>query len=84
MAKQYKQPFVKPEVVEKETISGTVANCEKVNVRKEASKESDVVVVLDAGEKVEIEIEKSTDTFHGVKTRAGAYGFIMKDFLKTE
>lgn len=83
MTKQDK-PFVNPEVVEKETVFGSVSNCKKVNVRKDASKDSDVLVVLDAGEKVEIEIEKSTDTFHGVKTRAGIYGFIMKDFLAVE
>lgn len=62
-------------------IDGIVFNCSSLNVRKEASKSSEVVEVIESGSKVLIEISASTDDFYKVTTNSGTEGYCMKKFI---
>lgn len=65
-----------------ETITGTVVNCDAVNVRSKPSLDSPVLAVLGKG--VEVAVLSSEDPkFYSVKTNDGIEGHIMKDFLKS-
>lgn len=71
---------------EPEQVYGVVCNCERLNVRKmpEASPETEVLCVLEKGERVLIDEAKSTDEWFGVCTESGIDGFCMKDFIRIE
>lgn len=64
--------------------TGVVANCTKLNVRKESSVESDIICVLDSGTEVMIEENKSTDHFYRVILDSGVEGYCMRDFISTK
>lgn len=51
----------------------------KLNLRKEASKESDVVTILEKGEV--IEVQALDNTWASIKTKSGQEGFVMKQFI---
>lgn len=71
-----------------EPVIGTVANCVKLNIREEANKESEILCVINKGEKVEIIEEESTDDFYAVcygkDKSVSVYGFCMKDYIKLD
>lgn len=58
----------------KEVVTGIVAGCEKLNVRKAASKDSEILAVIDAGTKVIIDGEE--ENFYKLDN-----GYVMKDFI---
>lgn len=60
---------------------GIVAKCAKLNVRSKPSTDGDVVVVLEAGDKVSIDVDKSTDEWFKICTEKGVKGFCMKKFV---
>ena len=66
---------------EVEYIKGVVSVCEKLNMRKEANKESDVVTILSKNTEVKINLSESTDDFYKVTTSMGFEGFCMKKFI---
>lgn len=77
---------VEEEVIE-ETVTvaptiGVVYKCEKLNIRKRPTKESEVVAVVCADTEFEIiEIEKAADKdWYKVKTDT-VIGFCMKDYI---
>ena len=72
-----KQPIENPRVV------GFVDGCEKLNVRKEPNKESDVVTVIDRGLEVTIDPEKSSTEWYAINT-VGVEGFVMSKFIKSD
>lgn len=65
-------------------VIGVVDNCVKLNIREEANKESEILCVINKGEKVEIIEEESTDDFYAVRYNNGKSicGFCMKDYIK--
>ena len=65
----------------KPVIYGTVTNCVKLNVRKKATVNSDVIAQLVLNDKVEIDEAKSTKEFYKVTTAAGVVGYCMKQFI---
>ena len=79
---------VEPEV-EKEPdkfTKGTV-KAGKLNVRKEANKEADVLTIISKGTGVEINLTKSTEDFYCVKVLVNAElttGFVMKEFIQVK
>lgn len=78
---------VKPvdEVVEEtKEIIGVVSNCEKLNVRSNPDKDSDVLYTLNKGNEVMIDKEASTSEFYKVITGAGLEGYCMKQFIEVE
>jgi uncharacterized protein YgiM (DUF1202 family) len=83
---------VKPELVSEtvetkevsKTVTGTVVNCTKLNVRTKPSLTADVVTVIDAGEKVTIDVAESNRDWFRVKLDGGNQGYngyCMKKFV---
>ena len=60
---------------------GIVTNCPKLNVRKMANKNSDIVCVIDAAVELEIDEQNSTVNFYKVRLADGREGFCMKQFI---
>lgn len=71
-------------IEEIKTYTGVVYNCEKLNIRKSASKDSDVVAVVDAGSELLIDSVKSTYNFYKVCTASGIEGYCMSEFVKVD
>ena len=65
-------------------VKGVVVNCNKLNVRKEANKDSEVLVVINKNEEVTITIEDSTEDFYKVTTATGIEGYCMKQFINVK
>ena len=65
-------------------VPGEVVNCDKLNVRKEANKESDPVCVINKNEEVTITIEDSTEDFYKIITATGIEGYCMKQFINVK
>lgn len=60
---------------------GLVTNCLKLNVRKKPNKESQVLVVVDAGTEVIIDLNRSTRNWYNVRTESGVSGFCMSEYV---
>lgn len=69
----------KPEVKQ---LTGNVAGCAKLNVRKEPNKDAEILAVINEGAEVVINKIKSTMDFYSVCTAAGIEGYCMKKFIK--
>lgn len=65
-------------------VEGVINNCTQLNIRKEASKTSEIVEVVDAGAKVLIDEASSTEDFYKVVTPSGVEGYCMKSFVKVD
>ena len=63
---------------------GVVVDCERLNIRKAAKKDSESVVIIDKGSKVTIDEDKSTDEWYRVKTDKNVWGFCMKKYIKVK
>ena len=61
---------------------GIVVNCSKLNVRSKPAIDADVLVVLDAGNEVKIDIGRSTSDWFKITTATGVDGFCMRKFVK--
>lgn len=75
--------FTKPEITEsivKEVI-GIVSGCKKLNLRKEADKDSKVLNILKEGTELVIEQEESTEDFYKVICKDGKAGYCMKKYI---
>ena len=70
-----------PESVEVTNPVGIVVGCEKLNVRKEPSINSDVIFQFPCNMEVEIFIDKSTEDWFYVCNAAGIEGFCMKKYI---
>lgn len=55
---------------------GVVSNCLRLNVRELPNKRSDVVMIIDSGDTVVIDFNKSTDGWYCVGN-----GYVMKEFI---
>ena len=66
-----------------EPIEGTV-NCEKLNVRSDATIDSEPVGVINRDSKVFIYEDESTDEFYKVCTATGLEGYCMKKFVSVQ
>ena len=71
------------ERVEPKFVEGVVTNCIALSIRENPSMDADVIYVADAGCKVTIDLEHSTDEWHRVVKifDEEVYGFCMKDFV---
>lgn len=61
-------------------VIGVVTGCKKLNVRTKPNKKSDVVCVIDADTKVEIDEDASSRDFYKVKSK-NFTGYCMKKFI---
>lgn len=66
-----------------EPIEGTV-NCEKLNVRSDATIDSEPVGVINRDSKVFIYEDESTEEFYKVCTATGLEGYCMKKFISVQ
>lgn len=69
-----------PEV---KVVYGVVANCEKLNMRSEPSKQADVIRILTKGD--EVRIVETKGEFYAVSVdngTEGLNGFCMKEFIE--
>lgn len=60
---------------------GVVSDCLRLNVRKEPSKDSEVVAIVNCLNELKIDLDTSTDDWYAVCTAAGIEGFCMKQFV---
>ena len=65
-------------------VTGVVVNCNKLNVRKEAKKESEVIVIINKNEQVTVNVTNSTEDFYKVTTATGIEGYCMKQFINVK
>lgn len=70
--------------VENVTVTGTVINCAKLNVRAEADATAEVVCVLDAASEIEINVDKSNAKWFKVCTATGIEGYCMRKFIQAD
>lgn len=76
----------KEEKVEDKFVKGIVT-AGKLNIRREASKDADVLTIISKGTGLEINITKSTEDFYCVKVIVNAElttGFVMKKFVNVK
>ena len=66
-----------------EPIEGTVG-CEKLNVRSDATVDSEPVGVINRDSKVFIYEDESTEEFYKVCTATGLEGYCMKKFISVQ
>ena len=70
--------------VAKSKIGTLVASCTMLNVREKPNMDATVICSVNAGSKLVITDEESTDDWFKVCTEAGAEGFCMKDYVTAE
>lgn len=63
------------------SLTGIVSGCVKLNLRKEASKDSDVLLVLNEDTELVVDPAESTEDFYKVCTSSGVEGYCMKKFI---
>ena len=68
-----------PKVEELKT--GKVTGCTKLNVRKKADKDADVLAIIDCNKEVTVNLSDSTEEFYKICTPAGIEGYCMKKFV---
>ena len=71
------------QLTESEPIEGTVG-CEKLNVRSDATIDSEPVGIINRGSKVFIYEDESTEEFYKVCTATGLEGYCMKKFISVQ
>lgn len=69
------------EQLNKEPTIGFIDGCDKLNVRMESNKDSEVVTILDNATEVTIDLDNSTDNFYKIMTSEGVEGYCMKKFI---
>lgn len=67
---------------EEDIKSGIIDGCKKLYVRKEPSKNSEPVSIVEEGSELAIDITHSTDDFYKVITLNGIEGFCVKEYVK--
>lgn len=77
-----KEPIVE-QPIEKPRVVGYVNGCEKLNVRKEPNKESEVITIIDKGLEVTIDPDNSSTEWYAIKA-VGVEGFVMSKFIKSD
>lgn len=58
-----------------------VVNTSRLNVRKQPTKDSEVIQIITRDSEVEIGLDGETDTFYHVRTKSGVEGYCMKEFI---
>ena len=66
------------------TINGVVANCTKLNIRKEPSVHAEILGVIDVDSEMKIDMDKSNDKWFYVSTAVGIDGYCMRDFVNAK
>ena len=78
---------VQPEEIVKTILEGSLNGCSKLNMRKEASKDSEIVYVLSKDSVFTICLEESTEDFYKVYTSNEEIlveGYCLKEFINVK
>lgn len=73
------EPVVEEPVTK--TVTGTVVDCARLNVRKDPSATAPVLCMLNESTEVIVDEDNSTEDFYKVCTATGVEGYCMKDFI---
>ena len=65
-----------------ETVEGRIINCAKLNVRENATVNSDIVCVLDTVSEFEVDVNRTTPTWAYIYTATGAEGYCMRQYVE--
>lgn len=65
-------------------ISGVIDGCDRLNIRSEASKTSDIIGTITKEDTLVIDENKSTEDFYKVTTSNGLDGYCVKQFVKID
>lgn len=65
-------------------VFGTVTDCSRLNIRLEPKVNASVLCVVNAGERLLIDNDKSTDDWYSVTNKVGAEGFCMKKYVSVQ
>ena len=63
------------------TVTGEVANCYKLNIRVAPVANARIEAIVDAGTKLTINVNESTDDWFKITTESGVNGYCMKKFV---
>ena len=66
------------------TVTGTVANCSKLNVRTKPAADAEVKTILEVNAKVVIDPARSTSEWLKITTASGVEGFCMRKFINAK
>ena len=88
MAKR-QMPNIEPEqeqveyvcTVSRETPKYGTVNCSRLNVRKRPHRSSEVLLVIEEDDVIQIMDSKSTRSWYYVKTDSGVEGYCMTDYI---
>ena len=69
---------------QEEPIYGKVTGCERLNVRSESTKDSDVICVIDSGTEVLVDLDDSTVDWYKVYLEDGIEGFCLAEFIRID
>lgn len=91
-ATEFVEPAVEVKMVEEtvktvpipKTINGVVANCTKLNIRKEPSVHAEILGVVNVDSEMKIDMDKSNDKWFYVSTAVGIDGYCMRDFVNAK
>jgi len=75
------EPKVVEEQQEETVVVGFVDNCDRLNVRTQPDKNSQVLTIIIRNMAVQVNLEESTDLFYKVKTQSGLTGFCVKEYI---
>lgn len=75
------EPEATTETKSAAVVKGVVANCAKLNVRSKPSINGDAIAILNAGDEVSIDVDKSTEEWFKIRTVDGIKGYCMKKFV---
>lgn len=64
-----------------EPIYGKVADCKRLNVRSEATKDSDIVCTIDEGTEVMVDLDESTVDWYKVYLANFIEGYCLAEFI---
>lgn len=65
-------------------VYGYVTDCLKLNIRTKPVVGAEILCVVEVGDELLIDLEKSTDDWYSVTTNVGAEGFCMKKYVTVE
>jgi hypothetical protein len=63
------------------SVTGEVANCYKLNIRVAPVANARIEAIVDAGTKLTINVNESTDDWFKITTESGVNGYCMKKFV---
>ena len=67
-----------------EPVYGKVAGCERLNVRSEATKDSDIVCTIDEETEVMVNLDESTVDWYKVCLADGIEGYCLAEFISID